>query len=115
MSDQTTDIDVMAVNLLQRERIAELEAEAKVFRPAVERCAELEAENAKLREALKAIIEIDNDNETAVVLDSLDSLVWMYTHAELTKKEKKAYRTVIKMYMNHDDFKQRFNRRSVYK
>lgn len=27
MSDQTTDIDVMAVNLLQRERIAELEAE----------------------------------------------------------------------------------------
>jgi len=25
MSDQTTDIDVMAVNLLQRERIAELE------------------------------------------------------------------------------------------
>ena len=29
MSDQTTDIDVMAVNLLQRERIAELEAELK--------------------------------------------------------------------------------------
>ena len=92
MSDQTTDIDVMAVNLLQRERIAELEAE-----------------NERLRGIL------DNDNETAIVLDSLDSLVWMYTHAELTKKEKKAYRTVIKMYMNHDDFKQRFNRRSVYK
>jgi len=61
---------------------------------------------------VKTTIELDNDSETAIVLDSL---VWMYTHAELSKREKKAYRTVIKMYMNHDDFKQRFNRRSVYK
>lgn len=61
---------------------------------------------------MKTTIELDNDSETAIVLDSL---VWMYTHAELSKREKKAYRTVIKMYMNHDDFKQRFNRRSVYK
>ena len=60
---------------------------------------------------MKTTIEIDNDNETAIVLDSL---VWMYTHADLTKKEKKAYRTVIKMYMNYPDFDARFKNRSVY-
>ena len=61
---------------------------------------------------MKTTIELDNDSETAIVLDSL---VWMYTHGDLTKKEKKAYRTVVKMYMKYDDFQQRFKKRSVYK
>ena len=60
---------------------------------------------------MKTLIELDNDNETAIVLDSL---VWMYGHGNLTKKEKKAYRTVIKMYMTPAEFKERFKKRSVY-
>ena len=60
---------------------------------------------------MKAMIELDNDSETAIVLDSL---IWMYTNGDITKREKKAYRTVIKMYMKHDDFKKRFSKRSVY-
>ena len=73
MSDQTTDIDVMAVNLLQRERIAELEAENAKLRmnlDAYKQAEELwcrqdekrDAENAKLREAAKAVCEAFGTN-----------------------------------------------------
>jgi len=65
MSDQTTDIDVMAVNLLQRERIAELEAEVERLRmnlDAYKQAEELwcrqdekrEAENQRLKEVKEA-------------------------------------------------------------
>jgi len=58
MSDQTTDIDVMAVNLLQRERIAELEARELGFIQSLHELADTiakrEAENAKLRMNLDA-------------------------------------------------------------
>ena len=46
----------------------------------------------------------------------VDELLWMYEHdIHLSKKEKKAYRTVLKHYMLDDEFKQTFRKHGVYK
>lgn len=60
---------------------------------------------------MKVKVEIDCDQENQIVTESL---MWMYLHADLTKKEKKAYRTIIKQYMTHDQYMYTFKDTSCY-
>jgi len=60
---------------------------------------------------MKVTLELDCDQENEVVQESL---LWMYQHSDLTKKEKKAYRTILKQYMTHDKFINTFAEISYY-
>ena len=61
---------------------------------------------------MKVLVDLDNDQENKMVTESL---LWMYHNGDLTKGEKKAYRTVVKHYMTQDDFTKCFHKRGVYK
>jgi len=60
---------------------------------------------------MKVLLEIDCDQENTIVTESL---LWMYLNADLTKKEKKAYRTIMKQYMTHDQYMYTFKETSYY-
>lgn len=69
-------------------------------------------ESYNKNQARKVELELDCDQENVVVTESL---LWMYHNGELTKGERKAYRTVIKHYMIHDQFTEAFPHLGVYK
>lgn len=61
---------------------------------------------------MSTLIEISPDQAEEVVVGSL---LWMYYNGELTKKEKKAYRTVLSHYIVTESYAERFGDKEVYK
>ena len=61
---------------------------------------------------MRILVEITEESETAVILESI---YWMYYNGDLTKKEKKAYRTVLSHYLNAEQYVERFGIKGVYK
>ena len=61
---------------------------------------------------MRVLLDIDNDQQSEIVVDSL---LWMYYNGDLTKKERKAYRTVLNHYLNAEEYVERFGTKEVYK
>ena len=61
---------------------------------------------------MKMLLEVTEESETKIILESL---YWMYYNGDLTKKERKAYRTGLNHHLNAEEYVERFGTKEVYK